>query len=226
MFFLLSFPLSPVSFSLFFRINNIILRIFFYSGFPLSLASFLSFLHKWNYYGYLFSFKFSAVSCFSHLQGRASPRLEILRIELSDNKVIANSHSGLLGKHVDIFCPTSNTKPIPNRHLIPPFLVRRHNIFIFRTARCESPVIRNFTRSMFSVICLFLSIGMGELCGPSCSHVNTIMTRSDKRITLCQFGHPELLMPSESAIKELWFEIRFKTVPNAKVKLWPLNVRW
>ena len=43
------------------------------------------------------------------------------------------------------------------------------------------------------------------------------MTRSDKRVTKCQFDHPELLIPTERAIKELEFDIRFKTVHNAKV---------
>ena len=30
-----------------------------------------------------------------------------------------------------------------------------------------------------------------------------MLTRSDKRVTTCQVGHSELLMPTESAIKEL-----------------------
>ena len=29
------------------------------------------------------------------------------------------------------------------------------------------------------------------------------VTRSDKGVTTCPFGHPELLIPAESAIKEL-----------------------
>ena len=33
-----------------------------------------------------------------------------------------------------------------------------------------------------------------------------------------------ILMATESAIKELQFDIPFKTVHNAKVKLWPVNV--
>ena len=42
-----------------------------------------------------------------------------------------------------------------------------------------------------------------------------------KRVTKCQFGHSEseLLVPTESATKELSFDISFKTVANAKVKL-------
>ena len=52
------------------------------------------------------------------------------------------------------------------------------------------------------------------------------MTRSDKRVTKCPFGHSELLIPTERAIKELEFKISFKTVHNAKMKLRPLKVRW
>ena len=52
------------------------------------------------------------------------------------------------------------------------------------------------------------------------------MTRSDKSVTKCQFGHSELLIPGGNAFKELSFDVRFKTVHNAKVKLWPLKVRW
>ena len=51
-----------------------------------------------------------------------------------------------------------------------------------------------------------------------------ILTRSDKIVPRCQCGHPELLTPAESAINELWFDMRFKTVRNARVKLWPLKV--
>ena len=36
-------------------------------------------------------------------------------------------------------------------------------------------------------------------------------------------GHSELLMPSESAIKELYYDISFKTVHETKV---PLKMRW
>ena len=50
----------------------------------------------------------------------------------------------------------------------------------------------------------------------------TNVTRSDKRVTKCQFGHPELSIPTESAIKELSFDISFK-LHNTKVKLWPLK---
>ena len=52
------------------------------------------------------------------------------------------------------------------------------------------------------------------------------VTRSDKRVTRCQFGHSELLIPTDSAYKELYIDIGFRTVHNAKVKLWPLKVRW
>ena len=52
-----------------------------------------------------------------------------------------------------------------------------------------------------------------------------IVTRSDKRVTRWQFGHPELFHTAQSAIKELSFDASFKTVHKAKVKLWPLNVR-
>ena len=34
----------------------------------------------------------------------------------------------------------------------------------------------------------------------------------------------ELLIPSESALKMFYFDVRFKTVHSAKVKLWPLNL--
>ena len=44
------------------------------------------------------------------------------------------------------------------------------------------------------------------------------MTRSDKRVTKCRFGHSELLIPRERAIKELYFDLGFETVHNAKVK--------
>ena len=52
-----------------------------------------------------------------------------------------------------------------------------------------------------------------------------IVNRSHKRVEKCRFGHSELLIPTESGIKELLYDISFKTVNNAKVKLWPHNVR-
>ena len=45
------------------------------------------------------------------------------------------------------------------------------------------------------------------------------VTRSDKRVTKCQLARAELLTPADSVIKELSFDIHFKTVHNAKVKL-------
>ena len=33
-------------------------------------------------------------------------------------------------------------------------------------------------------------------------------------------------MPTHSSNKELSFDRRFKTVHNAKVKLWPIGVKW
>ena len=44
------------------------------------------------------------------------------------------------------------------------------------------------------------------------------------RVTKVPFGHSELLT-TESAIKELSLDISFNAVHNAKVKLWPLEVR-
>ena len=47
------------------------------------------------------------------------------------------------------------------------------------------------------------------------------VTRSDKRVTkVSVLGHSELLIPAENATKELSFDISFKTVHNAKLKLW------
>ena len=47
------------------------------------------------------------------------------------------------------------------------------------------------------------------------------MTRSDKRVTKCQFGPSHLRIPTSIATNEHSFNISFKTVHNAKVKLWP-----
>ena len=35
---------------------------------------------------------------------------------------------------------------------------------------------------------------------------------SQNKLTKCQFGHSELTIPTESAIKELYYDISFKTV--------------
>ena len=50
--------------------------------------------------------------------------------------------------------------------------------------------------------------------------------RSDKRVRKCPVGHSELLIPTQSATKELEFDVSFEAVRNAKVKLWPLKERW
>ena len=44
----------------------------------------------------------------------------------------------------------------------------------------------------------------------SCSN-DTFVPRSDKRATECQFGHSELLTPTESATKEVSLDITFNT---------------
>ena len=51
----------------------------------------------------------------------------------------------------------------------------------------------------------------------------TIVT---KRVTRCRFGHPELLIPTESATKGLEVDISFKTLHHGKVKLRSLKLRW
>ena len=43
------------------------------------------------------------------------------------------------------------------------------------------------------------------------------VTRSDKRVTKCHFGHSELLIPTESTMKELQLDMGFKTAHDAKV---------
>ena len=43
-------------------------------------------------------------------------------------------------------------------------------------------------------------------------------TKSYQIIIKCQFGHSELLIRTESSIKELKFDMRFKSVHNATVK--------
>ena len=48
--------------------------------------------------------------------------------------------------------------------------------------------------------------------------MNIIVTCSDKRVTKCQFGHSELLIPTESATMELYCDISFKTVHHTEVK--------
>ena len=51
------------------------------------------------------------------------------------------------------------------------------------------------------------------------------VTRSEERVTKCQFGQSQLLILTKKAVQELKFDISFKTVHNAKVKLWPRKVR-
>ena len=36
-----------------------------------------------------------------------------------------------------------------------------------------------------------------------------------------RLAHSEILIPTEMALKELYFDVRVKSVDNAKVKLWP-----
>ena len=46
---------------------------------------------------------------------------------------------------------------------------------------------------------------------------SAFVTRSDKRVTTCPFGHYELSISADSAIKELAFDISFKTVHNGNM---------
>ena len=50
------------------------------------------------------------------------------------------------------------------------------------------------------------------------------MTHCDNRVTRCR-SFSKLLISTTRATKELSFDISFKTVHNAKAKLWPLNVK-
>ena len=56
------------------------------------------------------------------------------------------------------------------------------------------------------------------------------VTRSDKRERICQFGQSEFLMPRESAIKELYFDIRYlqnlKSIPNDVIAELALRTKW
>ena len=53
------------------------------------------------------------------------------------------------------------------------------------------------------------------------------VTRSDKRVTKCRVGHPQLLTPTEMSAKELSFDTSFKTVHNVNVMLiQPRKARW
>ena len=47
-----------------------------------------------------------------------------------------------------------------------------------------------------------------------------------KRVRKCQVGHSEVSVPAESATPELQFDVSFKTVRSAEVKLWDIEVRW
>ena len=55
------------------------------------------------------------------------------------------------------------------------------------------------------------------LAPPGVQVISKYVTRSDKRVARCQFGHSELLIPTESATEELEFVISYKTALNVQV---------
>ena len=71
-----------------------------------------------------------------------------------------------------------------------------------------------------------LVFGEGGISSGHHAQANNYVIHSDKRVAKCLFGHSEILVPAERAVKELYYDMRFSTVHTAKVKLWLLNVRW
>ena len=95
--------------------------------------------------------------------------------------------------------------------------------FRFKTKGTQGGVISAVWKTRWSTAQWLQGSGMWQ-CYTLTRYEGKCVTRSDKPRTKCQFGHSELLIPAESAIKELLFDAKFKSVHNAKVK--PLKVRW
>ena len=85
---------------------------------------------------------------------------------------------------------------------------------------------RTKLRSLVSVACTHKIRFFSDLLTATRYAILIYVTRSEKRVTKCPFGHSEILIPTERAINEVQFHISFNTVHNAKVKLWPLKVMW
>ena len=84
----------------------------------------------------------------------------------------------------------------------PSFNFRFSIKYILRRVTAFCHVLR-FTDRLY-IICIYLY-------AVDVHHLILYLIHFDKRGTKCQFGHPELFIPTESATDELEFDVSFNT---------------